>query len=233
MEAKFYQVGGCVRDLLMGLKSKDIDFSVEADSYDAMRSAIVERCGGNPDAIKVETPQHFTIRAVCPKLGGVDFVLCRKEGAYSDGRRPDSVERGTLFDDLSRRDFTMNAIAMADNGELIDPFNGVDAIQRRVIQCVGDTEKRLTEDSLRMLRAIRFSITKRFSLGGEVEAFLSKGSNAILLRNISAQRIREELNKCFSHDTAQTLNVLGRYVPIRDEIFVCSGITLDATLKKR
>src|SRR6478735_1674813 len=161
MKAKFYQVGGCVRDSLLGVESKDIDFSVEAPSYEAMREAVIERCGGNPESIKVDKPEFATIRAIDPKLGGVDFVLCRKDGAYSDGRRPDSVEMGTLLDDLARRDFTVNAIARADDGSLIDPFNGQADLKLRLLRCVGGVD-RLREDSLRMLRAFRFAITKGF-----------------------------------------------------------------------
>ena len=91
MNAKFFQVGGCVRDRLMGVPCHDIDFSVEAESFEAMREAILERGG----TIYLDTPEFFTIRAKEPGLGTVDFVLCRKEGAYSDGRHPDKVEMGT------------------------------------------------------------------------------------------------------------------------------------------
>ncbi len=218
MKAKFYQVGGCVRDALLGVVSKDIDFSVEADSYDAMREAVIERCGGNPDSIKVDKPEFATIRAVDPVLGGVDFVLCRKDGAYSDGRRPDSVEMGTLLDDLSRRDFTVNAIAKADDGSLIDPFNGQADLKLRLLRCVGGVE-RLREDSLRMLRAFRFAITKGFALSMDVARFLKDDGNAKLLDNISIERIREELLKCFTKDTLQTLVWLEEFKAIKRAIF--------------
>lgn len=232
MATKFYQVGGCVRDAIMGVRSKDIDFSVESDSFESMREAIISRCGGNPDCIKVEKPEYATIRAVDPKLGGVDFVLCRKDGYYSDGRRPDSVERGTLLDDLSRRDFTCNAIAMDDEGNFIDPFNGVEDINKKILRCVGSTD-RLKEDALRMIRAIRFCITKGLQKHFELDMFLLKKENAKLVANISKERIREELNKCFAFDTLLTLDALQRYSAIRDEIFQDREITLDSTLKKR
>lgn len=229
MKAKFYQVGGCVRDALLGVKSKDIDFSVEAESYEAMRAAIVERCGGSlndPEdcklggrIIKVEKPEFATIRAVDPVLGGVDFVLCRKDGTYSDGRRPDSVEMGTLLDDLSRRDFTVNAIARADDGLLVDPFHGQRDLSNNILRCVGDTERRMTEDALRILRAIRFSITKGFAFDLKLDEFLSRKSSARLLACVSIERVREELLKCFDADTYLTLTVLENYRHIREVIF--------------
>lgn len=219
MEVKFYQVGGFVRDSLLGIKSKDIDFTVEAPSYEVMKQAVIERCGGDPNCVKVEKPEFVTIRAVDPVLGGVDFVLARKEGTYSDGRRPDSVEMGTLYDDLSRRDFTVNAIARADDGSLIDPFGGADDLSIRVLRCVGDTEKRMTEDALRMLRAIRFSITKGFSMHYQLDDFLRLASSARLLAKVSIERVREELLKAFEFDTYLTLTMLENYPRIREAIF--------------
>lgn len=196
-----------MRDSILGIRSKDIDFSVEAESYAAMRAAIVERCGGE-DAIKVEHEEFVTIRAIDPKLGGVDFVLCRKEGTYSDGRRPDSVEAGTLLDDLARRDFTMNAIARAEDGTLIDPFNGQADIACKLIRCVGDARQRFMEDRLRVLRAIRFSITKGFTLQMDTRAAISEFSD---LRGVSVERVREELLKCFECNTIATLQALDEF----------------------
>jgi tRNA nucleotidyltransferase (CCA-adding enzyme) len=218
MNVKFYQVGGCVRDRLMGLKPKDIDFSVEAESYEAMRAAIVERVG-RESRIKVEKPEFVTIRAVDAKLGGVDFVLCRQEGDYSDGRRPDTVRVGSLADDLARRDFTVNAMAEDDDGRIIDLFGGQEDLRRKLLRCVGNAKTRLTEDSLRMLRAIRFMITKGFSSDEELEMFLRDKDNAELLRNISIERVREELKKCFDYDTLKTLKMLSFYDNIRNVIF--------------
>lgn len=229
MNVRFYQVGGCVRDRMLGIPSKDIDYSVEAASYEEMKQAIIQRVGSE-SAIKVEKPEFVTIRAVDPKLGGVDFVLCRKEGAYSDGRRPDSVEMGTLHDDLARRDFTVNAMAMDDNGAIIDPFGGQEALNEGRLTCVGGVE-RLREDSLRMIRAIRFHITKGFWLDDDIGTFLQIPSNARLLENISIERIREELLKCFKHNTYNTLRVLQEYHWIQKAIFVHMGLKLEPTLK--
>lgn len=213
MEAKFYEVGGCVRDELLGIKSKDIDFSVEADSFEAMKAAITAR----GIEIKVEKPEFVTVRGVCPKLGGVDYVLCRKDGAYSDGRRPDNIERGTLADDLARRDFTVNAMAKAEDGSIVDLFGGRKDLADMLLRCVGDTEKRMREDSLRMLRALRFSIMKGFGIAPELQEFIL--ANADLLGNVSIERIRDEFFRCFEFDSLATLRVLSLYPGIRDHVF--------------
>ena len=212
MNAKFYKVGGYVRDKLLGVKSHDIDYACECESYDAMREAIIARgC-----SIKLEKPEYLTIRAVEPKVGGVDFVLCRKDGAYTDGRRPESVEAGTILDDLARRDFTMNAMALSDEGNLIDPFGGKRDLELRLLRCVGDAEIRMREDKLRLLRAIRFSIVKGFTIGFDIEEILM--DKRFTFDGVSADRIRDELFKCFEHDTPQTLRSIN-YWPALKGIF--------------
>ena len=134
---KMYKVGGFVRDQILGVKSKDVDYAVEASSFYDMERCIFEMGG----EIFLSTPQFFTIRA---KLNGevADFVLCRKESQYSDGRHPDKVEVGTIYDDLARRDFTMNAIALCEDGTYIDPHNGIYDIVRCLIRWVGSPNDR-------------------------------------------------------------------------------------------
>ncbi len=203
MQSKYpiYLVGGYVRDKLMNLPSKDMDYSVEAPSFEKMQKEII-RLGGE---IFLESPEYFTIRA---RLNGdvSDFVLCRKEGKYSDGRRPDKVEVGTIFDDLSRRDFTMNAIAIRmSDGEYIDPHNGKKDIENKLIRCVGDTQDRMREDYLRGLRALRFSITKNMQIDDEIVDFLLDYDFVEGIESVSEERIREELYKMFRHNTRQTL----------------------------
>lgn len=211
MNIKYYKVGGCVRDQIMGIPSKDIDYSVEAPSYEAMRDDIIAKGG----KIYLETPQYTTIRAKF--LGDdADFVLCRKDGQYKDGRRPESVSIGTLYDDLARRDFTMNAIAIDENGEMIDPFNGVEDIQVGIIRCVGSVD-RLYEDSLRMIRAIRFCITKNMAMDIDIMDILETKYH--LLENLPVERIRDELYKMFDCNTIETMNILNTYSGIRDQIF--------------
>lgn len=224
---KLYKVGGCVRDKIMGVRAKDIDIACEAKSFDEMRDYVLSTGG----KIFVEKPEYNTIRA---HLNGedADFVLCRRDGTYSDGRRPDSVEIGTIYDDLARRDFTMNAIAQdMETGQLIDPFGGQEDIKLKRIKCVGNTYARFGEDSLRMLRAIRFGITKGMFLSWTIEEFLKSPYNAELLLNVSQERIREELNKCFAHDTGLTLQVLEVFPHVREVLF-SRGLKLTATMKQ-
>lgn len=124
---RIFEVGGCVRDEILGVPSKDIDFAMEAPSFQAMK----EYMEAENFKIFLETPEYFTIRAKFPNSSLVaDFVLCRKEFGYSNNRHPDLVEVGTIYDDLSRRDFTINAIAKSlDSGEFLDPHNGIDDLK--------------------------------------------------------------------------------------------------------
>ena len=219
-----------MRDEILGIPHKDFDYTVEAESFEAMRDAIVRR-GGD---IFLEKPEFFTIRARC-EIGGelqaADFVLPRKDGAYSDGRRPDEVEVGTLQDDLARRDFTINAIARSEEGELIDPFNGLEDIRRCSIRCVGSVE-RLREDSLRMIRALRFAVQKDFQIEREESEFIL--SNADLLGNISNERIKDEVNKMLRADPKRAINMLFKGFPaIGDFILSETDIWFEATSKKR
>jgi tRNA nucleotidyltransferase (CCA-adding enzyme) len=205
MTIRTFQVGGAVRDRLLGLKHKDIDFAVEAPSFDDMREHVKSTC----KTIFLEKPEFLTIRALHPTMGAVDFVMCRKDGAYSDGRRPDTVEAGTIFDDLARRDFTVNAMALDEQGNLIDPHGGQRDLDSRLLRCVGTPSERFSEDSLRILRAIRFSITKGFDWDEEIDMILNQPSLWLpKLEAVSTERVREELHKCFAFSTVKTLNVL-------------------------
>ena len=202
---KLYYVGGYVRDKILGLPSKDIDYAVEASSYEEMREYIA-----SIGTIFLETPEYFTIRA---KVGTEtsDYVLCRKEKGYSDGRHPDVVEIGTIDDDLARRDFTMNAIAMRLDGSYYDPFQGLEDIRRGVIRCVRDTFDRFNEDPLRILRALRFGITKRMVLSQEIHEFLLFNLDKVDFSGVSIERKREELYKMFKFDTTASMRVIHQY----------------------
>ena len=231
-EIKIYKVGGCVRDSLLGVKSKDIDYSVEAPSFEAMYEAI-KMLGAE---IFLEKPEYFTIRAKW-RDDAADFVLCRKEGSYYDGRHPSSVEVGTIYDDLARRDFTVNAMAQVvddPNGTIIDPHGGMRDLQSRMIRCVGSAGERFTEDGLRMLRAIRFSITKDFILDSDIIALLINRSFwEPRLGGVSIERIREELHKCFIHNTPRTLATFDLYRSLRGYLFTTGGLWLKPTLEGR
>lgn len=249
---KMYMVGGAVRDEILGVPSKDIDYSVvledidwhEGDDvtpFEVMRLTL-ELSGFK---IFLEKPEHLTIRAQFPPTRSAvignppsplrltaDFVLARKEGTYSDGRRPDSVEPGTLHDDLARRDFTMNAVAK-DGESYIDPFDGISDIKRKVIRAVGDPYERLEEDALRAVRAVRFATTLGFTLDPELaEAIVSAPVLNAIIDNISDERIRDEVSKMFRKDTRRAIRILGDYPRLTQAIFAGS-VSLDATMKQK
>ena len=208
LERMTYEVGGCVRDWHWGIPTKDIDFVVLAPSFAAMRAWILKE----GFKIHVEKEEFVTIRAGVPeghrlrsRTKDADFVLARKDGVSSDGRRPDSVEPGTLEDDLARRDFTINAIARSVRGEFVDPFGGLADCDARILRFVGNPEDRIREDGLRVLRGFRFMVTKNVTPTEETRAALCSDLAVEMLSYVSTERIREELLKMFSHDTLGTL----------------------------
>jgi len=217
MEAKFYLVGGALRDTLLGKTPKDIDYVVDVKSMDEMEAAIVARGG---EVFKDKEGNHvggkfLTMRGKLPGIGAADFVLPRKDGEYHDGRHPESVQLGTLHEDLARRDFTINAMArLEETNEIIDLFGGQEDLAQMKLRCVGDTRKRLSEDALRILRAIRFQITKGFSMDDSLFEYIETKDAADSLAKISIERIREELTKCFEFDTRMTLCVLLDHFPL-------------------
>lgn len=211
MNEKIYLVGGAVRDGLLGLEAKDKDFVIEASSFGAMRQAVLERGG----KIFLESEKFFTIRAKVPGLGVADFVLARKDGPYVDGRHPESVGIGTIEDDLARRDFTMNAIAQDTESQAItDPHSGQADIAEKLIRCVGDPAKRLNEDRLRIIRALRFTVQLGFAIHGHtasaIEGIIRVEGNKTF-EAISTNRIRDELFKMFSIDSCQSIVWLNHF----------------------
>lgn len=226
---RFFQVGGSIRDEFLGVKSKDIDFAVEAESFDAMRNEILD-CGGK---IFLETPQFLTIRANMPYLGNADYVLCRKDGAYSDGRRPDAVVVGDIFDDLARRDFTMNAIARnTRTGAILDPHCGVEDIERGLIRCVGSANHRFHEDKLRMFRAVRFAVTKNFRLDHDINHCIGTFT-PMQFAGVSTERIREEMLKMFQADTLRSIRLLTMDFPVLWEVALQRGLWLKPTIEQK
>lgn len=228
-EINFYIVGGFVRDHIKGIKSKDIDYAVEAPSYDAMREWI----SAQADQIFLETPEYATIRA---RFGRetADYVLCRRDGSYSDGRHPDEVFAGTIDDDLARRDFTMNAIAMRQDGSYYDPFEGIADIEAGVIRCVGRAEDRMREDYLRLMRAARFSITKRMRIDEEIQRMFDDDEFVDGLREtVSQERIREEVAKMFAFDTIASIDFFASHPKMSQAVFGDGSIWMKATSEKR
>lgn len=180
-----YVVGGCVRDTLMGRRATDWDVATSAHP-DEVRRLFRKTV---PTGI-----QHGTITVIVDGEH-VEVTTFRGEGAYSDARRPDFVTFGvTLEEDLSRRDFTMNAIAFDPvAARLVDPFGGQADLAARRIRAVGDPAARFREDGLRVMRAVRFAATLEFELDAATEAAIPSALES--LGRVSAERVRDELMK--------------------------------------
>lgn len=179
-----YPVGGCVRDLLLGREPGDVDICTAAhpEAVMALFSHAV------PTGIA-----HGTVTVPTPD-GNVEITTFRREVGYTDARHPDSVSFDAgLREDLSRRDFTVNAMALSEDGEVIDPFGGREDLQKGVIRCVGDPDKRFSEDALRMLRGVRFAAQLGFAIEENTRAAM--GRNASLTARVSGERIKAELEK--------------------------------------
>lgn len=179
-----YVVGGCVRDSLIGKEPKDWDICTNA------KPSEVESCLSGFKIIKTGI-QHGTITIVLD--APYEVTTYRVDGGYEDHRRPKEViYSASLHEDLSRRDFTINAMAWNEKG-LVDIFGGVDDIEWGVIRCVGNPDDRLREDALRIMRALRFASVYSMMIDPQTESALHR--NAHLLEHISKERIRDELCK--------------------------------------
>lgn len=200
-----YVVGGCVRDSLLGKEPHDWDICTSA-TPDEVKDYL------NRHSIKsIDTGlKHGTITAHLNHSEQYEITTFRKDGDYLDGRHPDSVEFvDSIIQDLSRRDFTINAIAYNTAG-MIDPFHGQADLQHRIISCVGDPDKRFEEDALRILRALRFASTYQFSIDDRTAESIHKNKDK--LKSISAERIQSELVKMLVGDGV--LQVLLEYSDI-------------------
>lgn len=231
-EFKLYEVGGCVRDEILGLVSKDIDYvAVPNDKllknvrdvktmFEILKSCLKKE----GFEIFIEHPSCFTIRARFPKDHinhklVADFVMARKEIGYIEGTRTPIIVPGTLFDDLQRRDFTINALAKDENGDIIDLFEGRKHIEEKVLVTPLDVNITFNDDPLRLLRAIRFSITKGFKLRQDIHSIIHCFDYSNKMKVVSKERIREELLKCFEHDSLLTIKLLNEYKYLSAFIF--------------
>ncbi|MFZ2167956.1 MAG: HD domain-containing protein [Minisyncoccia bacterium] len=195
-----YLVGGCVRDLLIGREPKDWDITTNA----------------TPEQIQGVFPDSFyenDYGTVGVKTGSEDSKLAiievtpyRTESEYSDKRRPDKVEWGkSLEEDLARRDFTINAIALDESkGHLVDPYEGQKDIKDKLIRAVGEASLRFNEDALRMLRAVRLVAELEFGIDGATATAISENSKH--LSHVSRERVRDELVRILNSN--QPMNAL-------------------------
>ncbi len=181
-----YLVGGCVRDILMGKIPYDYDITTNATPEETM--GCFENYTIIPTGIK-----HGTVTVV---LGGenIEITTYRIDGDYKDSRHPETVKfTRNLHNDLSRRDFSMNAMAMDEDGNIIDIFGGEEGINKKTISCVGDPDTRFKEDALRILRCLRFSSTLCFDIEKDTKEAVFR--NKHLIKSLSAERIFSELSK--------------------------------------
>lgn len=194
-----YVVGGCVRDSLLGIRPKDWDICTSA-----VPTQVEAVFSGNR---VLETGiQHGTV-TVFMDDGQYEVTTFRTDGAYSDYRRPDTVEFvSDVKEDLSRRDFTMNALAYNQNG-LLDLYDGYSDIQNRVVSCVGKADDRFNEDALRIMRALRFASVYGFSIAKDTRLAIHR--NKELLKHIAMERINVELCKLLQGD--YSLQILLEY----------------------
>jgi tRNA nucleotidyltransferase (CCA-adding enzyme) len=209
-------VGGAVRDLLLGREPGDWDAASSAPP-----EAVLNLFGA--DALPTGL-RHGTVTVKTAGGRGVEVTTFRCDGTYSDRRRPDRVTfTSSLEEDLARRDFTVNAIALSRRGELADPFGGRADLAGRVLRAVGEPERRFGEDALRILRGLRFASRLGFALETGTAAALRRC--APLLGEIAPERVREELTGilCGEHVLEVLLaypDVLGAVLP---EILPCVG----------
>ncbi|MFA5744617.1 MAG: HD domain-containing protein [Candidatus Paceibacterota bacterium] len=207
-----YLVGGCVRDLIIGREPKDWDITTNA----------------TPEQIQAVFPDSFyenEYGTVGVKTGSEDIRLAiievtpyRIESEYSDKRRPDSVEFGTsLLEDVARRDFTMNAIALDDaQGQIIDPYEGQKDIKDRMVRAVGNASERFNEDALRMLRAVRFIAELDFGIDGDTALAISENSKH--LSHVSCERIRDEFVRIVNSNQPMNAIILAQKLGILEFI---------------
>ena len=192
MNAEAFVVGGYVRDIFLKRESKDIDIVVLGSGID-LAQRISKRLG---DHVHVNFFKNFGTAMLKIDDLEVEFVGARKESYRLDSRKP-IVEEGTLVDDQKRRDFTINAMALhltpSNFGELLDPFDGINDIENKIIQTPLDPSITFSDDPLRMMRAIRFASQLHFKI--ENSSFEAIIANKDRISIVSAERITEELNK--------------------------------------
>lgn len=205
-----YVVGGCVRDSIMGRKPHDWDICTSA----------------KPEQV-IEIFNHYKVIPTGLKHGTVtimkndkpyEITTYRVDGEYDDARHPKDITFTTsLEEDLSRRDFTMNALAYNNNNDLVDLFGGVNDIKNGIVRCVGNPRERFSEDALRIMRALRFAT--RFGFKIEENTFAAMKEKKSLLSKISAERINSELTQIIMCEAEDVARILYKAEDILFELF--------------
>jgi poly(A) polymerase len=181
-----YYAGGCVRDLLSGKPPKDVDIATDA------RPDVVQKLFPRTYAVGA----HFGVIVVLENEFQFEVATFRSDGAYLDGRHPVDVHFATAEEDAARRDFTINGMFFdPEKNEVIDFVGGRADLERKLIRAIGDPAQRFTEDRLRVLRAVRFATVLNFEI--DPATWDAVRASAASIKEISAERIREELVKIF------------------------------------
>ena len=211
-----YAVGGCVRDALLGLTPHDYDLctSAKPDQIKEIFAAYDQIHAGE---------KHGTIGIIFPNREIYEITTFRTEGGYQDSRHPDWVAFvSDVESDLARRDFTVNAMAYSPTTGLIDPFGGRSDIQDKILRAVGDPRQRFSEDALRILRGVRFSVT--YDLTPETETASAMIQLSPLMEKLARERVFEELCKLLPsiqpHQTTAFAPILTQVIP---ELTPCIG----------
>ena len=190
-------VGGCVRDALLGLTPDDWDVCTSAEPHEIKKIF--------PKTIDTGI-KHGTVTVIA-NGETIEVTTFRKDGDYKDNRHPETVAfTPSLEEDLSRRDFTVNAMAYNEKTGLVDLFGGINDLDKKIIKCVGDPEIRFTEDALRILRAVRFSAQKGFVI--EENTLLAIKNLCALVNNLSVERIISEITKILVSDNPDKIKLL-------------------------
>jgi len=191
-----YIVGGCVRDLIMGKKPQDWDVTTNAKPEEVQKIFPDSFYENEFGTVGVKTDSEDETLKV------IEVTTYRVESKYTDKRHPDEVRFAKrLEDDLKRRDFTINALAMDAGGKVIDLFDGKGDIERKIIRAVGNVSERFNEDALRMMRAVRFATTLDFKIEDDTLDAIKK--NHELLKVISKERVRDEFLKIIDSPNAE------------------------------
>jgi tRNA nucleotidyltransferase (CCA-adding enzyme) len=224
---RVFEIGGCVRDKIIGVKPNDIDYVVETESFEELK-----KYAETKGKILVEHPEFNTLKVKINKEV-IDFTLCRKD-IYNEKNEMIGTEPvGNITNDVSRRDFTMNAMAInVETGEFLDLYNGKQDILDEIIRTVGIAEHRFNEDPNRLLRAIRFSITKKMKLSNEIITCLHNPTLINKLHTVSEERIEKELMEMFKTNTLKTIELLNEF-PLLTKVCLARNIWLMPTTKKK
>lgn len=228
-KAKFqiYIVGGAVRDLLMEKGVSDWDFTTDAKPEEILKIFPEGFYDNKFGTVGIPAQTTSKVGLDSFEVNVFEITTMRKEGVYQDHRHPVDVSwTNKIEEDLARRDFTINAMALSSDSTLVDPFHGQDDIKNKIVKAVGDPNKRFQEDALRLIRTIRIATQLEFEI--DINTFKAILQNADLIKEIAWERIRDELFKILASNNPYIgiikLREAGILKIILPELEACFGI---------